>query len=77
MPVRVAQHSGYCAGVRRAMDQALAAAEQAKAEGLKAYSLGSLIHNPLAMGRLEEAGMIRIIGDEDPEEDNAEEEENE
>ena len=60
MPVRVAQHSGYCAGVRRAMDQALAAAEQAKAEGLKAYSLGSLIHNPLAMGRLEEAGITAV-----------------
>lgn len=33
MPVTLARHSGYCAGVRKAMDMAEAAAEAASAAG--------------------------------------------
>ncbi len=57
MPVRVAANAGFCMGVSRAVTQALEAVGQAKAEGLRAFSLGELIHNPSAVAALRAQGL--------------------
>ena len=56
MPVTLARHSGYCAGVRKAMDMAEAAAKDASLAGERIYALGDVIHNRLAVERLEKLG---------------------
>ena len=48
MIVKTAGGSGFCMGVKRAMDFALAAAD---ARG-QIYSLGPLFHNPQEIARL-------------------------
>ncbi len=59
MPVTLARHSGYCAGVRKAMDMAEAAARAASAAGERIFALGDVIHNRLAVERLEKLGIVR------------------
>jgi 4-hydroxy-3-methylbut-2-enyl diphosphate reductase len=54
--IEVAEGSGVCFGVRRAIELA----EEALAGGEAVYSLGPLIHNPQEMGRLAERG-FRVI----------------
>lgn len=54
--IEVAEGSGVCFGVRRA----LALAEEALSSGEAVYCLGPLIHNPQEMGRLTEKG-FRVI----------------
>ena len=44
MKVTIAQTAGFCMGVRRAVDMALAAALQEKKKPV--YSYGQLFHNP-------------------------------
>lgn len=51
--IRVAPNSGFCFGVKRAIDMA----EQTLALGGKAYSLGPLIHNPQVIDRLRRSGL--------------------
>lgn len=58
--VVVGRHAGFCNGVRRAMDMAFEAAAQAEREGLPICSLGELIHNPEALGRLEQCGIRKV-----------------
>ena len=53
----VAQSAGFCVGVRKAVEQAVAAAELAKEKGLACYSLGELIHNPSVVQHLAEIGI--------------------
>ncbi|MBR6030303.1 MAG: bifunctional 4-hydroxy-3-methylbut-2-enyl diphosphate reductase/30S ribosomal protein S1 [Clostridia bacterium] len=53
MPLTVAEHAGFCMGVRRAVR----AAEALAADGKKACTLGELIHNPVVVNRLKEAGI--------------------
>ncbi len=60
MPIRVAANAGFCMGVSRAVDQALKVAQQAGEQGLKAFSLGELIHNPEAIRTLSEHGLTPI-----------------
>jgi 4-hydroxy-3-methylbut-2-enyl diphosphate reductase len=50
--IEVAQGSGVCFGVRRALELA----EKALAEGRPVYCLGPLIHNPQEVGRLATKG---------------------
>jgi len=54
--ITVAEHAGFCFGVRRA----IAKAEQAAAEQAAVCSMGPLIHNERVAGDLEKQG-VRII----------------
>ncbi|GAV22303.1 bifunctional 4-hydroxy-3-methylbut-2-enyl diphosphate reductase/30S ribosomal protein S1 [Carboxydothermus pertinax] len=56
MEVIVAQHAGFCFGVKRAIDLAQKATEN----NPKVYSLGPLIHNPQEVERLKKAGVIPV-----------------
>ncbi len=60
MPLVLAQRSGYCAGVRRAMNMAYAAACRSRAMQVPCSSLGAPIHNRFAVAKLEEEG-VRIV----------------
>jgi 4-hydroxy-3-methylbut-2-enyl diphosphate reductase len=51
---------GYCMGVRRAIDKALAGAEHT--DGKKVFTLGPLIHNPRVVEYLKKQG-INILDD--------------
>ena len=50
--IEIAAHAGTCYGVQRALDMALAAAPQAGV-----HTLGPLIHNPIVVRELAEAGV--------------------
>ncbi|MDD4310615.1 MAG: 4-hydroxy-3-methylbut-2-enyl diphosphate reductase, partial [Candidatus Cloacimonetes bacterium] len=54
--IRLAKHSGYCFGVRRAIQLAI----EAKESNSKVFSLGELIHNPKIVSELQEMG-IEVI----------------
>lgn len=59
MQIRLAKHSGFCFGVRRAIQLAM----EAKNDGKAVYSLGELIHNPQIVKELEANG-IKVINEE-------------
>ena len=65
MPLAVAPHAGYCAGVRKAMENALCAAREARERGIPCYSLGELIHNPEAVDALRREGVLPVARPED------------
>lgn len=54
MRLTLADHAGFCFGVRRAINIAFKAVEESKKP---IYSLGPLIHNPQEVRRLEEKGI--------------------
>ena len=54
--IEIAAHAGTCYGVQRALDMALAAAPQA-AQDAQVHTLGPLIHNPIVVRELEQAGV--------------------
>jgi (E)-4-hydroxy-3-methyl-but-2-enyl pyrophosphate reductase/cytidylate kinase len=56
--IRLARHSGYCFGVRRAIQMALEASQTDK----QVYTLGEIIHNPGIVHDLETKG-IRVAKD--------------
>lgn len=58
MIVRLAKYSGYCFGVRRAIQLAL----EARTDGKDVYSLGELIHNPTIVQELSSKG-IKLTSD--------------
>jgi 4-hydroxy-3-methylbut-2-en-1-yl diphosphate reductase len=53
MKLLIAKSAGFCFGVKRAMDMALAAAKKSQRD---LYTLGPLIHNPQAVQFLEQSG---------------------
>ncbi|MCB2186916.1 MAG: 4-hydroxy-3-methylbut-2-enyl diphosphate reductase [Deltaproteobacteria bacterium] len=57
MKVRLARKAGFCMGVRRAMELALAAANQTAGD---IYTYGPLIHNPQVLALLEAKGVRRL-----------------
>ncbi len=59
MRVRVAEHSGFCMGVRRAVERAMAC------EPGSASVLGELIHNRSVTGQLEARGICSVERPED------------
>jgi 4-hydroxy-3-methylbut-2-enyl diphosphate reductase len=59
MRVTVARRSGFCFGVKRAVDIAFDVAEK-KREGV--YTLGPIIHNPQVIEKLREAGVTPVRG---------------
>ena len=66
--ISVAEHAGFCFGVKRAVDAAEQELKRAKADGVKLYCLGSLIHNKAVTEDLAEKGLITIrsIEEADP-----------
>ena len=54
--IEIAAHAGTCYGVQRALDMALAAAPQA-GECTQVHTLGPLIHNPIVVRELADAGV--------------------
>lgn len=54
MEIRIAEHSGFCFGVKRAVAMAVQAAEQGKV-----YSLGPLMHNPRETERL--SSLVAVV----------------
>ncbi|MBP3347248.1 MAG: bifunctional 4-hydroxy-3-methylbut-2-enyl diphosphate reductase/30S ribosomal protein S1 [Clostridia bacterium] len=57
MKVVVSEHSGFCFGVRRAVDMAL---EEAKVGGNKVYTLGPIIHNSFVVEDLAAKGVVSV-----------------
>lgn len=53
--IEIAKHSGFCFGVKRAMNMA---SESIDKEKTKVYSIGSIIHNEQAMEKLIKKGLI-------------------
>ena len=60
MPLEIAQHAGFCMGVKRAVAMAEEAALEAKEQGLRCCSLGEVVHNPLVTKRLEDMGVTVV-----------------
>ena len=66
MKLTIAEHAGFCPGVRRATD-ALEKALDARADGESIYTLGRLIHNDEYIRRAESRGASVADGDMIPE----------
>lgn len=64
MTVTVAEHAGFCFGVKRAVEGVFALTERAARSSEKIYSLGKLIHNPHLIEELEQKGVQIIDPDE-------------
>ncbi len=56
MQVILAKHAGFCFGVKRAVQQALALARQ----GRQLVSLGDLIHNKQFVEHLRQKGIVSV-----------------
>lgn len=54
MEIILAEHSGFCTGVRRAVDTAMSL------EGQNAYILGEIIHNSTVVNALRNKGLITV-----------------
>ena len=61
----VAQHAGFCFGVRRATE-CLGAKLSDRVPGERLYTLGHLIHNELYNAELEQKGVRSVVPDEIP-----------
>lgn len=64
----VAQHAGFCFGVRRAINLAEEAVNDAKL-GRKVLSIGPLIHNPQEVERLKNKGLKLLEGENELDEE--------
>ena len=56
MPVFIAEHAGFCMGVRRAVVEAMKAANIKK----NIVTIGPLVHNPEVLRKLEAAGVRAV-----------------
>jgi 4-hydroxy-3-methylbut-2-enyl diphosphate reductase len=56
--IKIAKSSGFCFGVKRAIELA----EKVAANNKKVYTFGPLIHNPQEVKRLDKEG-IKVIED--------------
>ena len=65
MRVIVAKKAGFCMGVRKAMDNALDAANKAGIDDGAVYTEGPLIHNPQVLEKLEKQGIRALNEDTD------------
>ncbi|HZK01198.1 MAG TPA: bifunctional 4-hydroxy-3-methylbut-2-enyl diphosphate reductase/30S ribosomal protein S1 [Tissierellaceae bacterium] len=57
MKIILAEHSGFCFGVKRAVNKTIS---ELKSDSNKLYSYGPLIHNPQEVNRLEDEGLITL-----------------
>lgn len=55
--IQIAEHAGYCFGVRRALDLAK---EQLLKKERKVYSLGPIIHNPQVVTEFKSRGLVPV-----------------
>ena len=60
MEVEIAQYSGYCFGVKRALKIVKKTLEENSGSGKNIYTLGSIIHNPGVMKELTNMGLISV-----------------
>ena len=60
MEVEIAQYSGYCFGVKRALKIVEKTLEENSGSGKNIYTLGSVIHNPGVMKELTNMGLISV-----------------
>jgi 4-hydroxy-3-methylbut-2-enyl diphosphate reductase len=58
MDVEIAQYSGYCFGVKRALNLARKALDEKDRDNKKIYTLGSIIHNPGVVKELWDKGLV-------------------
>jgi len=65
MKIELSKYSGYCFGVKRALNLAGEALARHHSDGKKVFTLGSIIHNPGVEKELSKQGLISIddIGD--------------
>ncbi|SDD38490.1 bifunctional 4-hydroxy-3-methylbut-2-enyl diphosphate reductase/30S ribosomal protein S1 [Sporomusa acidovorans] len=56
MKIYLAEHRGFCYGVKRAVDMAISSAD----EGCLVHTLGPIIHNPQMINRLKELGIKTV-----------------
>jgi len=68
MDIEIADNSGYCFGVKRALKLARKALDENNARHKKVYTLGSIIHNPGVVQELSEKGLISVKDIKDIEE---------
>jgi len=61
MNIKIARCSGFCFGVKRAINIAESALKELKSKD-RIYSLGPLIHNPQVVGELSKKGLLAISG---------------
>ena len=64
MEVEIAQYSGYCFGVKRALKIVEKTLDENRGSGRKVYTLGSVIHNPGVMKELSSMGLISVNSSE-------------
>jgi 4-hydroxy-3-methylbut-2-enyl diphosphate reductase len=57
MIIKLAEHSGFCFGVKEALKKAEQAIEENKGKGVKLYTCGPLIHNKTVTDELAEKGV--------------------
>jgi len=69
MKIEIAKYSGYCFGVKRALDIVEKTLEKYNGSGKKVYTLGSIIHNPGVVIELSSKGLISTGDPEDIEPD--------
>jgi len=60
MIVEIDERSGFCFGVKNAVE----IAEEALSEGLKVFSLGPIVHNDIEVERLSKLGLVTINHEE-------------
>jgi 4-hydroxy-3-methylbut-2-enyl diphosphate reductase len=57
MEIEIAKYSGYCFGVKRALNIVEKTLDEYSGSGKKVYTLGSVIHNPGVMNELSNMGL--------------------
>jgi (E)-4-hydroxy-3-methyl-but-2-enyl pyrophosphate reductase len=67
MIIEIAKFSGYCYGVKRALNITEKALEKYGKKKKKVYTLGSIIHNPGVVKKLSTRGLISVNNIEDVE----------
>jgi (E)-4-hydroxy-3-methyl-but-2-enyl pyrophosphate reductase len=60
MEIKIADYSGYCFGVKRALKLTEETIEKYVREGKKIFTLGSIIHNPGVMEKLSGKGLVSV-----------------
>ena len=58
--VNIARHGGFCFGVKRAVEMAHLAGEQAKVTGSSVVMLGDIVHNEHVIERIDKAG-VKVV----------------
>ena len=58
--IKIAKNSGFCFGVKRAVDMTYALIEKYKGKKQRIYTLGALIHNEIVVEELSKQGVDSI-----------------